>query len=204
MRREPIPASAEPGNRCAPRRRRAAGFTLIEAALTTVIVGTGVLAIVAAQQAYHQKNAWSQRTGTAMLLANEIREMTWSMPLTDPQGGEVRGAEESSVSLFDDLLDFAGTIDGAGFGSGVTFGANGDYPGPINAMRGVIPEMSRWSQHIRIASVQPDNIGADFGDTIGLVSDPEMLRVTVTVSYQEPQADQPEPVTTLTWVVPKR
>ena len=63
------------------RHRRDAGFTLIEAALTTVIIGTGVLAIVGAQQAYHQKNAWAQRTGTAMLLANEIREMTMPLPI---------------------------------------------------------------------------------------------------------------------------
>jgi len=39
--------------------RRAKGFTLMEAALTTVIVGVGVLSIVEAQQAYHQKNDWA-------------------------------------------------------------------------------------------------------------------------------------------------
>ena len=40
------------------------GFTLIEAALTTAIVGTGVLSIMAAQQAYLRKNDWAQRAGT--------------------------------------------------------------------------------------------------------------------------------------------
>ena len=35
------------------------GFTLIESALATIIVGVGVLSIVAAQQSFHQKNSWS-------------------------------------------------------------------------------------------------------------------------------------------------
>ena len=72
-----------------PRRQR--GFTLIEASLTTVIIGTGVLAILAAQQAYHRKNDWAQRTGTAVLLANEIRELTLPMPQHDPFNPTVMG-----------------------------------------------------------------------------------------------------------------
>ena len=51
-----------------------AGFTLIETALTTIIVGVGVLAIVAAQSAFHQKNDWSSHASIAMHLGNEIRE----------------------------------------------------------------------------------------------------------------------------------
>ena len=38
------------------RRSARGGFTLIETALATVIVGVGVLAIVAAQQAFHKQN----------------------------------------------------------------------------------------------------------------------------------------------------
>lgn len=180
-----------------PPRRRAAGFTLIEAALTTVIVGTGVLAIVAAQQAYHQKNGWAQRTGTAMLLANEIREMTWAMPLSDPQGAEVVGAEETTLALYDDLLDLAGTQSGAGDWSGTTFSP------PRNALRGQIIGMDGWSQHVQVASVQPNDISSTLTDYIVLGST-DMMRVSVTVSYQDPNEDDPEAITTLTWVVPKR
>ena len=91
------------------RHRRQAGFTLIEASLTTVIIGTGVLAIVAAQQAYHQKNNWSTRTSTAMLLANELRERTLALPLHDPITGKSNyGPEldETTAQAYDDLDDF--------------------------------------------------------------------------------------------------
>ena len=76
----------------------------MEAALTTVIVGTGVLAIVSAQQAYHQKNDWAQRTATGLLLANELRELTLTLPQHDPfTGVDNLGPEgnESGLSDFD-------------------------------------------------------------------------------------------------------
>ena len=56
-------------------RGRPRGFTLIESALATVIIGTGVLAMIAAQQTFHQHNGWAQRSANAMRLAGEIREL---------------------------------------------------------------------------------------------------------------------------------
>ena len=112
-------------------------FTLIEASLATVIVGVGVLAIVEAQQAFLQKNAWSTHTSTAMFLANEIREMTRNMPRHDAFSGGVYfldptahtgfrgwGPEPDEVSAldFDDLDDF----------DGVAFGTAPNLPGALN------------------------------------------------------------------------
>ncbi|NBC10595.1 MAG: hypothetical protein GVY24_02520 [Planctomycetes bacterium] len=180
----------------APRPRRPArGFTLIEAALTTVIVGTGVLAIVAAQQAYHQKNGWAQRTGTGMLLANELREMTMPLPVHDPITKDQNlGPEPNEPALddFDDLDDFAGTLDAGGFGSGTTFSP------PINALRQEVPDMERWSQEIQVENVLPDFINATFTQPLGTT---DTVRVTVTVRYQSPTAQDPETVTSLTWLV---
>lgn len=180
-------------NRHMPRRR--GGFTLIEAALTTVIVGTGVLAIVAAQQAYHQKNEWAQRSGTAMLLANELRELTLSLPHHDPITGAANfGPEpnELTVEQYDDLDDFAGVISG-GFGQGTTFTP------PINALRQQVPDMPGWSQVIRVDNVLPDYISAALPQPIGTT---EMVRVTVEVRYQAPGTPAPETISTLTWVLP--
>lgn len=176
-------------------RPRAAGFTLIEAALTTVIIGTGVLAIVAEQQAYVQKNNWSQRTATGVLLANELRELTLSLPASDPLTGQANfGPEtgENSVADFDDLDDFAGEVDANGIGAGTTFDP------PVNALRQEIPDMGNWSQFIEVANVLPDNISSTFTQPLGTT---DLIRVTVTMRFQSPQDNQPTTITTLSWVV---
>lgn len=169
------------------------GFTLIEACLTTVIVGTGVLAIVAAQQAYHRKNDWAQRIGTAVLLANELRELTLTLPQHDPFKPTHMGPEagETSVAQYDDLDDFAGPVTN-GVGAGLTFSP------PINALRQTIPNMTNWSQEIRVENVLPDNISSTFTQPLGTT---DLMRVTVTVKYQAPNTPAPMTMTTLTWVV---
>jgi len=176
------------------RSRRSAGFTLIEAALTTVIVGTGVLAIIAAQQAYHMKNNWATRTTTGMLLANEVREMTLGMPLHDPITGKTNlgpEGDESTVVAFDDLDDFAGVVT-SGQGAGTTFDP------PINALRQDIGDLNGWSQRVTVESVLPDYIDAAFTQNLGST---DVMRVTVDVFYQAPDKAAPEPITRLTWVV---
>jgi len=175
--------------------RRARGFTLIEAALTSVIIATGVLAILSAQQAYHRKNDWAQRTGTAVLLANEIRELTLTLPQHDAYSPTHMGPEtgETSVSMYDDLDDFAGTVTG-GYGAGVTF------DGPINALRQTIPNMTGWRQVVKVENVLPDNISSTFTQPLGTT---DLMRVTVDVQYKAGNSNAYGSVTILTWVVGK-
>lgn len=202
--RAPIPHPPSSTPRQRPRRCR--GFTLIEAALTTVIVGTGVLAIVAAQQAYHQKNDWAQRTGTAMLLANEIRELTLTMnhhdPITaaanlGPETNETKsdgsGGTVADPTKFDDLDDFAGT------------GSSNNWTGttinpPINALRQEIADMGNWTQVVDVENVFPDYISATTAQPLGTT---DMMRVTVTVLYQDANDQAPETITQLSWIVPE-
>jgi prepilin-type N-terminal cleavage/methylation domain-containing protein len=68
-------------------RRAGRGFTLIETALATVIVGVGVLALLDAQAAFHVSNDWSTHAATGTYLANEIRELTRKLPNHDPVTG---------------------------------------------------------------------------------------------------------------------
>ena len=172
-------------------RKRRAGtrdaFTLIEAALATVIVGTGVLAIVEAQQAFLSKNRWSTHTSTAMFLANELREMTRNMARHDQFSGGIYfedpdahtgfqgwGPEpdELSVMDYDDLDD----LDGVAFGTAPNLPGplRQRFTGPINAIGQVAPEVAwdgsivvdangdpvslqGWTQYVRVDKVEPNN-----------------------------------------------
>lgn len=154
------------------------GFTLIEASLATVIIGVGVLAMVDAQSSFTVSNQWSSHAASATFLANEIRELTRSLPKHDPvvglflqddgEGAPVLhgwGPDAGEVTLddFDDIDDF----------DGITFSyigtpdmANGDLPGPVNAFREVIPALTiggqetddamfGWFQTVIVRKVHP-------------------------------------------------
>ena len=143
------------------RARVDAGFTLIETALATVIIGVGVLAIMQANQAFLRSNSWSTHTSTATLLAGEIREMSRNYPRHDSFSGGIYfqdpvnhngfagwGPEvnETDPSLFDDLDDYDGVVFGDAASTdlpGPITTANGQlmrFAGPINAFSEVIPE----------------------------------------------------------------
>jgi hypothetical protein len=163
-------------------------FTLMEAALATVIIGVGVLAVVEAQQAFLRKNQWSTHTSTAMFLANEVREMTRNLPRHDPFAGGIyfenpvshtgfRGwgpnVTELLVTDFNDLDDFDGMV----FGNAPNLPGpiTRRYTGPIDAFGEIIPQTSwrgdvlldadnnivpleGWTQYVKVDKVDP----ADF------------------------------------------
>lgn len=137
------------------RTRVGRGFTLLETALATVIIGVGVLALVEAHQTFIQMNRWSSQAATATYLANEVREYMRGLPKHDPVsgltlvGGNLYGwgpevaRGEVTVQDFNDLDDFDGPL-----GTGLEFSATGTplmddptLPGPIDAAGNVIPEI---------------------------------------------------------------
>ncbi len=176
-------------------RRRARGFTLIEASLTTVIIGTGVLAIVQAQTAYHIKNDFAVRSNTGHLLANEIRELTYGLPHHDPITGEVNmGPEPSELAItdYDDLDDFAGVVT-SGVGAGITLNP------PINAAGETLTDMGRWTQEITVGNVLVHLIDAEGLQPLGTT---DVMRVRVRVLYTENDGRQTQ-IAQLTWAVPE-
>ena len=166
------------------------GFTLIESALATVIIGTGVLAMVAAQQTFHRQNDWAQRSANAMRLAGEIRELTLNMPSHDPVTGvEFWGPEpnETLVEDWDDIDDFDNAVFSFDLGNG-----------PITAMRTPFAAMPGWAQRVIVSNVDPFDIGITLPNGTS-----EMLRVEVIVEYQGPIDLEPTEITRLIWIQPR-
>lgn len=160
-----------------------------------VIVGTGVLGLVAAQQAWHSQNAWAERAAIGARLGNEIREMTFDCPRHDPvTGSSGWGPELNEVDIldFDDLDDFDGD-----FGAGLVLSGT-DGSGPVNALREIIPGMSEWTQTIRVFNVDPSNVNVDVDD-----AGSDMMRVEVTVDWQNGSEGEPTTVTRVTWIAPR-
>lgn len=176
------------------RRQPRRAFTLLETALATIIIGVGVLAIVAAQQAYHKQYQWATHASIAMRLGNEIREMTFHLPRHDPVTGTLNwGPEDNEPDLgaFDDVDDF----------DGQTFSAD-DGTGPLNARGEVIPNMPGWTQIVTVANADPSDITIS-GEPDVPNGSTNMLKVTVVVTYEGPYDDQPEEVTRVWWLSPK-
>ena len=176
------------------RRHARRGFTLIEAALATVIIGTGVLAIISAQQVLLAKNEWSSMTSTATWLGNEIREMTLNLPRHDPVTGTAYwGPEDDEVMLddYDDVDDFDG------YGEGLVFSASLNN-GPINSARRIITDMEGWEQIVTVTSIDQFDILTPMDDATT-----DMVRVEVLIRYQGNQDDQPIDMTRIRWIAPR-
>lgn len=210
------------------RRASAAGFTLIEASLTLIIIGVGVLAMVDAQRAFIQSNLWSSHAATGTYLAQEIREFSRSLPRHDPVRGLAPdsdgviafGSEPGEITLddVDDLDDLDGML----------FGADGDMDGPIDATGAVVPSialdgsietdgngepipMIGWSQEVIVEKVEPFDTAlvraddywreVDAGGLPPLDVDRFPVRVTVIVTFT-PTGGEVMEMARMTWIVP--
>jgi len=161
--------------------------------MASVIIGTGVLAIISAQEVLLKKNDWSSMTTTATLLGNEIREMTLNLPRHDPVTGTTSWGpeiDEFTLEDFDDVDDFDGSGEGIVFSS--AFGN-----GPINAARSVISDMDGWEQLVKVFSVDAFDITQPMQD-----AETDMVRVEVLVRYQGPNDAEPQDMTTISWIAP--
>ncbi len=167
-------------------RRR--GYTLIETAVATIIVAVGVLSMMAAQHAFHRQSHGAQQIASGLTLANEVREITLNLPLSDPiTGAMVFGPEsnETAVTHYDDLDDFAGSD-----GAGVTFSP------PIDALRQPIDALAGWSQHVAAENVAATDIGGPAAADHAT----DLIRMTVIIRRTPPGAANPVEVTRLTWL----
>jgi len=165
-------------------RARQGGFTLIEAALTIVIVGVGIVSTFELFASLTRQNASASRMTTAMFLANNVQEMMADLPFSDPSGSGF-GTEESAagVSAFDDVDDFNNW--------------KSDPGAPISGQRVQIPELSKFAQRVTVSCVSTD---APTSNQIGT----EAERVTVRVYYGWSASNPGVELYKMSWVVMRR
>jgi hypothetical protein len=185
----------------------------MEAALTTVIIGTGVLAIIEAQQAYLRKNDYAVRANVGLMLANEVRERMSGLPMSDPVSVPTDdiGTEETDPEDWDDLDDFANAPAGSNLPGGSILMASwpdADYDGPINASGLQIDDMERWAQSVEIQTLSSIALNEVDGSAVNTTTwnDAQAIRVTVTIYYrQDPAAvGSQQTVSTTNWIIPRR
>lgn len=204
------------------------GFTLLESALALVIIGVGITALIEAHTVLSRANQWSTHSATGAYLAGEIRERLRRLPRHDPVNGLfINGSNqligwgpdsgESTLADYDDIDDY----------DGVTFGATGTFPGPIDAQGGIIPSvddngqviiansqvvpLAGWTQVVTVEKVDPNNfstvradnyVRAAIGSVPALGVDQFPLRVTVVVRFQGIADLTPAEISRVTWIAP--
>ena len=152
--------------------RRRPGFTLIEAAITTVIIGVGCVAMLELLAAGTIANKEGTELTTAINLAGNVREAMSGLYYTDPTSPTHWGAEtgETSPALYDDLDDFDGWTSSPG--------------NPIDARRAPLgSDYSTWAQKVKVDSINPANLTATASH---LTLPPEQrptCRITVTITH---------------------
>lgn len=162
-------------------RRR--GFTLIEAALTIVIVGVGIVSTFELFASLTRQNAASARATTALFLANNVQEMLADLPFNDTSGAGFGREETNDVKTFDDIDDFHGW--------------NSDPGAPIDSLRNELADLKQYSQRVTVAHVSVD---APTSSQIGT----EAARVTVRIFYGWTPTDPGLELYKLSWVAMRR
>ncbi|NLW86999.1 MAG: hypothetical protein GXY38_09015 [Planctomycetes bacterium] len=126
------------------------GFSIIEAAMATAILGIGITALISAVGASTSANGRANELTSGVFLAQQVREWTVRLPFSDPDESPTApvGPEQTSPQEFvddlDDLMDvtFCPPRDGAGR--------------PIT-------EMPDWSQVVKMTWRDPDSLATPVG-----------------------------------------
>ncbi len=155
------------------------GFTLIEAAMTTAIIGIAFVAVLELFSACTKQNRYASNSTVAMMLAQHTQEMMIGLPFADPNPlSAVFGAEMGeTLSSYDDIDDFNGL----------------SFCPPIDASRLSIDDLSQYTQTISVTNANPDQPSA-----VGSAG--SALRVSVVITYRANEAAPVEQVYSYSWL----
>lgn len=137
----------------------------MEAAIVTVIVGVGTVAMIQLLAAGSVANGESYQLTTGLNLANNIRELTQTLRFTESPTSLTWGPDAGeTLATYDDVNDFHNWTSPAS--------------GPIDAMRQVVPGMVGWQQSVTVQKVDENRVTLPVAST----ADSRMARVTVVVT----------------------
>jgi Tfp pilus assembly protein PilV len=162
------------------RSARHGGFTLIEAAMVTVIIGVAFTASMGLFYACTGQNRVANHVTVATMLASNIQEAMAPLPFSDPNPITATFGAETGETLasYDDVDDFHGV----------------SITPPIDATRTAIPELSQYTQTITVTQVPTNNLSGSSTSETGAV------RVQVVISYQQNPQATAQTVFTLEWL----
>jgi len=165
------------------------GFTLIEAALTTFIIGTAVLATVQLFAACTQQNSVAAQGTTAMLLASHIQEAMAGLPVLDPSYANTYFGPEPGEVLrtYNDVDDF----DGSSFNP------------PIDSTRTQIPQMAQYTQAVTVVPVLANKLTSNTNPAaldLPKSTYTGAVRVQVRILYRRTPTSPPVEVHRASWL----
>ena len=138
------------------------GFTLIEVLIATVMIGLAITAMLASNGAFSKANGAGLAISQAEFLIEQFREMTATLDVVDPETGTTTfGAEEASLSVYDDLDDFDGQ----------------SFCPPIDIYRNQLTDLGAYTQQVTVSNVSPANLEMVVSDHSS-----DLVRVTVKVT----------------------
>ena len=119
------------------------GFTLIEVMIAVILVGLAIAALVGANTAFTQANGVGTDLSTAEFLLEQIKELTATLSVIDPETETTTFGPESGETLatYDDLDDFD----------------NRNFSPPIDASRNTLSNFSSFSQQVIVQNVNPSD-----------------------------------------------
>jgi type II secretory pathway pseudopilin PulG len=165
------------GCAAAPRRARMLsrrrGFTLMEAALATVIVGVGLLAMIQLMGSLTAQNAAAHQMTTARLLASHIQEAMAGLSFSDPAYANTYFGPEpgETLSSYNDVDDFDGRT----------------FSPPIDSTRAAVPTLGQYSQEISVWPVHANQLNINTNPAapdLPKSANTGAVRVLVKIYYQ--------------------
>jgi prepilin-type N-terminal cleavage/methylation domain-containing protein len=142
------------------------GFTLIEVAIATAVIGIAVVALLTALAAGTRTNSAGQELSQAVFLSEAVREWTLTLPYSDEDPGDVGnppGPDGSDPTDFVDDLDDLLSV---------------TYDPPKNSMGNDLTDMIGWSQVVSLTYRDPNDL-----DTVVSPGPTDVARVEVTIQH---------------------